>query len=101
MDYAPRWARVTFRQLMFSAVNLGHTVFNSTPYCGWSITAVRQGLFLIDLFKFTHQWRAGLFAVEGVVRRRAPLWFVHPQRAAPVLISETARRCGEYFIHFP
>lgn len=65
------------------------------------MAGVRQGLFFIDLFKFTYQWRAGLFAVEAAVRRRAPVWFVHPQAAVPALISETARRCGEYFISFP
>lgn len=37
------------------------------------VAGLRQGLFLIDLFKFTYQLRAGLFALEGAVRRRAPV----------------------------
>ena len=65
------------------------------------VAGLRQGLFLIDLFKFTYQLRAGLFAVEGAVRRRTAVWFIHPQQAAPVFLSESARRCGEYFIHYP
>lgn len=65
------------------------------------VAGLRQGLFLLDLFKFTYQLRNGLFAVEGAVRRRGPVWFVHPQFAAPAFISQTALRCGEYFIHYP
>lgn len=101
LDYTPRWARVTFRQMMFYGVHLGHSTAASNPYCGWMVAGLRQGLFLIDLFKFTYQLRAGLFALEGAVRRRAPVWFVHPQLASPAFLSESAHRCGEFFIHYP
>lgn len=101
IDYAPRWARVTFRQMMYYGVHLGHSVLNSNPYCGWLAAGLRQGLFLIDLFKFSYQLRVGLFAVEAAVRRRSPVWFIHPQPASPVLISECAVRCGEYYFHYP
>lgn len=34
LDYTPRWARVTFRQMMFYGVHLGHSTLGSNPYCG-------------------------------------------------------------------
>lgn len=37
------------------------------------VSGLRQGIFLIDLFKFTYQLRMGLFALEGAVRRRGPI----------------------------
>lgn len=101
LDYTPRWARITFRQMMFYGIHLGHSVFNSNPFCGWLIAGFRQGIFLIDLFKFTYQMRSGLFALESAVRRRAPVWFIHPQMAAPVALSDSATRCGEYFFQYP
>lgn len=59
--------------MLYYGVHLGHSLANSNPLCGWMISGHRQGLLLIDLFKFSYMLRVGLFALEGAVRHRGPV----------------------------
>ena len=72
-DYLPLWAKVSFNQLALHGVHIGHSVNNLTPYSSWMVLGSRQGLCLINMFKFMYMFRGGLFIIQALVRRRSPL----------------------------
>jgi small subunit ribosomal protein S2 len=97
-SFLPIWAVTTFIQLLNVGVHLGHSVQNTTPYAAWMILGQRQGSLLINLFKFIYMFRAGFFILQGVIRRRSPIWFINLDGASDAIIKTSALNCGEYWV---
>lgn len=83
---------------MSYGVHVGHSLKNSSQYSGWMVVGVRQGLHLINLFKFIYMLRAGLFAVEKTVRGKGPVWFVNLDGSSSLYVKKPAEFCGEYWV---
>lgn len=98
LDNLPKWSKVTISQLIVYNVHIGHSVANTTPYSAWMLYGIRDGIHLINLFKFIYMFRAGLFAVEGTIRGKGPIWFVNLDKSSSLLVKYPAQYCGEYWV---
>lgn len=98
-DYLPLWAKISFNQLALYGTHIGHSLKNLTPYSAWMVLGSRQGLCLIDMFKFIYMFRGGLFIIQALIRRRSPIWFVNLDQSSQSIIKSAAKECGEYWIN--
>ena len=98
-DYLPLWAKISFNQLALYGTHIGHSLKNLTPYSAWMVLGSRQGLCLIDMFKFMYMFRGGLFVIQALIRRRSPIWFVNLDQSSQSIIKSAAKECGEYWIN--
>lgn len=98
-DYLPLWAKISFNQLALYGTHIGHSIKNLTPYSAWMVLGSRQGLCLINMFKFVYMFRGGLFIIQALVRRRSPIWFVNLDQSSQSIIQSAAKECGEYWIN--
>jgi len=98
-DYLPLWAKISFNQLALYGTHIGHSIKNLTPYSAWMVLGSRQGLCLINMFKFVYMFRGGLFIIQALVRRRSPIWFVNLDQSSQSIIKSAAKECGEYWIN--
>ena len=98
-DYLPLWAKVSYNQLALYGVHIGHSVTNLTPYSSWMVLGSRQGLCLINMFKFMYMFRGGLFIIQALIRRRSPIWFINLDQSSQSIIKSAATECGEYWIN--
>ena len=57
------------------------------------------GICLINLFKFMYMFRGGLFVIQHVVRKRAPIWFINMDPTAQGIIKSASQLCGEYWVN--
>lgn len=62
------------------------------------VFGIREGVFLINLYKFIYMLRAGLFVFENAVRRLSPVWFVNLDPTATIYVKYAALSCGEYWV---
>lgn len=98
-DYLPLWAKISFNQLALYGTHIGHSIKNLTPYSAWMVLGSRQGLCLINMFKFVYMFRGGLFIIQALVRRRSPIWFVNLDQSSQSIIKSSAQECGEYWVN--
>lgn len=98
-DYLPFWAKVSYNQLSLYGVHIGHGVNNLTPYSSWMVLGSRQGLCLINMFKFMYMFRGGLFILQALIRRRSPIWFINLEQSSQSIIKSAALECGEYWVN--
>ena len=98
-DYLPLWAKVSYKQLALYGVHIGHSVNNLTLYSSWMVLGSRQGLCLINMFKFMYMFRGGLFIMQALIRRRSPIWFINLDQSSQSIIKSAALECGEYWVN--
>lgn len=98
LDLLPLWTKVVFTQVINYGVHLGHSIHSTLNFCSWMIKGQRQGIFLIDLFKFVYMFRAGFFILEKIIRGRGPIWFINLDKLAYLFVKYNAISCGEYWV---
>ena len=94
----PKWSESTCNQIINYTIHIGHSIKNTNIYCGWMVYGIRDGIQLINLFKFIYMFRAGLFTVELIIKSKSPIWFVNLDKSASILVQYPARNCGEYWV---
>lgn len=60
------------------------------------IYGYRSGICVINVSKFMHMFRIGLFLISGVLARNKPIWFVTKEVALGRYLRFFANKCGEF-----
>jgi len=88
--------RYTYSQLVGIGVHIGHTYSAISVYSASIIVGLRNGICLINIFKFSSMMRIGLFVVGGLIARRKPIWFVTQDKFLGRYTRFFAQKCGEF-----
>jgi small subunit ribosomal protein S2 len=87
------------RQLLEAGVHFGHHTRRWNPKMAPYIYGVRNGVHIIDLRQSVPMLYAAMNAVRDVVAGGGRVLFVGTKRQASDLITEAAKRCGQYYVN--
>ncbi len=89
----------TLRQLLEAGVHFGHHTRRWNPRMGPFIFGVRNQVHIIDLQQTVPMLDRALRAVRDVVAGGGRVLFVGTKRAAAEYVSDSAKRCGQYYVN--
>lgn len=89
----------TMRQLLEAGVHFGHNTRRWDPRMGPFIFGVRNGIHIIDLQQTVPMLYTALNAARSVASEGGRVLFVGTKRAASDIVSESARKCGQYYVN--
>jgi len=89
----------TMRQLLEAGVHFGHNTRRWNPKMETFIFGVRNNVHIIDLQQTVPMLHAALAAVREVTAGGGRVLFVGTKRQASEIISESAGRCGQYYVN--
>ena len=88
----------TMRQLLEAGVHFGHHTRRWNPKMARYIFGIRNGVHIVDLRQTVPLLHAALGAVRDIVAGGGRVLFVGTKRQASEHISESAKRCGQYYV---
>lgn len=89
----------TMRDLLQAGVHFGHHPRRWNPKMAPFLFGVRNNIHIINLEKTVPMLHQALQAVHDVVKSGGRLLFVGTKRQTGPLISEYAKRCGQYYVN--
>jgi small subunit ribosomal protein S2 len=89
----------TMRQLLEAGVHFGHHTRRWNPKMAPFIFGERNGVHIIDLEQTVPMLGAALQAVRDIVSGGGRVLFVGTKRQASDIISDAAKRCGQYYVN--
>ena len=89
----------TMRQLLEAGVHFGHHTRRWNPKMAPFIFGERNGVHIIDLEQTVPMLGAALAAVRQIVSGGGRVLFVGTKRQASDIISDAAKRCGQYYVN--
>lgn len=89
----------TMRQLLEAGVHFGHTTRRWNPKMRTYIFGERNGVHIIDLEQTVPMLHRALESVRDVVAGGGRVLFVGTKRQAGEVVSEAAKRCGQYYVN--
>ena len=90
--------QVSMQELLEAGVHFGHQTRRWNPKMKRYIFGKRNGIYIIDLQKSRELFLEAVDYVREMGRTRRRLLFVGTKRQARDVISEEAKRCGQYFV---
>lgn len=90
--------RLTYSNLIASAVHIGHTIKNTLFMSAWMLFSVRQNIWIINLFKTIYMFKIGFKCIKDVVSKNGPIWFINLDKSVERYIKFNANKAGEFFI---
>jgi len=90
--------QVSMQELLDAGVHFGHQTRRWNPKMKRYIFGKRNGIYIIDLQKSRELFLEAVDYVREMGRTRRRLLFVGTKRQARDVISEEAKRCGQYFV---
>jgi len=87
------------RQLLEAGVHFGHNTRRWNPKMETFIFGVRNNVHIIDLQQTVPMLHAALAAVREVTAGGGRVLFVGTKRQASEIVSESAGRCGQYYVN--
>ena len=94
----PIWTEKSVTKLINYGIYVGHSYKNTNYYNSWMVLGVRQGIHLLNLLKFQYMFRSALFAIDQIIRKGGPIWFVNLDKIVEKYTKKYATICGEYGI---
>lgn len=91
-------AQITMQDLLEAGVHFGHQTRRWNPKMRRYIFGKRNGIYIIDLQKSLALFNAAADHVQAMGRAGQTVLFVGTKRQARDVISEEARRCGQFFM---
>ena len=88
----------TMRQLLEAGVHFGHHTRRWNPKMAPFLFGIRNGVHIIDLRQTVPMLHAALGAVRDIVAGGGRVLFVGTKRQASEHVSESAKRCGQYYV---
>ena len=88
----------TMRELFDASVHMGHKVKSWNPLMSHYIYGTYNTIHVLDLQKTVPLLHNALKIVHEAMRNRGRLLFVGTKIAATDTITETANRCGQYYV---
>ncbi len=89
----------TMRQLLEAGVHFGHTTRRWNPKMEPFIFGERNGVHIIDLEQTVPMLHRAMEAVRDVAAGGGRILFVGTKRQAATIVSESASRCGQYYVN--
>ena len=89
----------TMRQLLEAGVHFGHTTRRWNPKMEPFIFGERNGVHIIDLEQTVPMLYRAMEAVRDVAAGGGRVLFVGTKRQAASIVSESAKRCGQYYVN--
>ena len=89
----------TMRQLLEAGVHFGHNTRRWNPRMSPYIFGERNNIHIIDLQQTVPMLHQALEAVTKTVAAGGRVLFVGTKRQASVKVSDTAKRCGQYYVN--
>lgn len=89
----------TMRNLLEAGVHFGHHARRWNPKMKPYIFGVRNNVHIIDLQQTTPMLQQALTAMRDIVRNGGRVLFVGTKRQASSKITESAKRCGQYYVN--
>jgi small subunit ribosomal protein S2 len=89
----------SIKELLDSGAHFGHKTMRWNPKMAPYIYGDRDGIHIIDLQKTAILLHRALLAVESIMKQNGRILFVGTKRQASDIISESAKRCGQYYIN--
>ncbi len=89
---------VTMKELLEAGVHFGHQTRRWNPKMKPYIFGKRSGIYIIDLEKTLELFREAVEFVRELSADGKRILFVGTKRQAQEVITEEARRCGEFFV---
>jgi small subunit ribosomal protein S2 len=89
---------ISMQELLEAGVHFGHQTRRWNPKMKPYIFGKRNGIYIIDLAKTLRMFREAADAVERMGREGRRLLFVGTKRQAQDVVSEEARRCGQFWV---
>lgn len=86
-----------YTSLIFYGVHVGHSFDNTVLYSAWLVWAFRQGIALINLFKFVIAFRASSLLIANLIQTHFPIWFINLDISMEKFVGYAAISAGEYF----
>ena len=91
-------SQVTMKQLLEAGVHFGHQTSRWNPKMRPYIFGARNGIHIIDLQQTVPLLHQAMVAVRAVVASGGRVLFVGTKRQASEHVSESAKRCGQYYV---
>jgi ribosomal protein S2 len=88
---------LTFKQLFYFGIHVGHLRKNSCFLAGWIFYGWRNNIFIINLFRTMILIKMGIKLVKSTIRISRPFWFASLSKIYGPLISRYATLAGEPF----
>ena len=89
----------TMRQLLEAGVHFGHSTRRWNPKMASYLFGVRNGIHIIDLQQTVPMLHRAMVAVRDIVGGGGRLLFVGTKRQASTQISDSAKRCAQYYVN--
>ncbi len=89
---------ITMQELLEAGVHFGHQTRRWNPKMKPYIFGKRNGIYIIDLAKTLRMFREVSESVEKLGREGRRLLFVGTKRQAQEVVSEEAKRCGQFWV---
>ncbi|MFN7943708.1 MAG: 30S ribosomal protein S2 [Thermoanaerobaculia bacterium] len=89
---------ISMKELLEAGVHFGHQTRRWNPKMKPYIFGKRNGIYIIDLAKTLKQFREAADFVYRLGSEGRRLLFVGTKRQAQEIVSEEARRCGQYWV---
>ncbi len=90
---------VSLRQLFEAGVHFGHNTRRWNPKMQSYLFGVRNGVHIIDLEQTVPLMQRALQKLRDVASEGGRVLFVGTKRQAQERISESAKRCGQYYVN--
>lgn len=90
------FVQLSYSQLLVIGVHVGHSLANSSIYAAWMVTAFRQLLTIINLYKSLIMFRNSFLLLTNLVHKQAPVWFINLDASTDRYIKYAAFNCGEW-----
>ena len=92
-------ADFTISQLMDAGIHFGHRTMRWNAKMQPYIYGARNNIHIIDLQKTAPLLNSALNVVKDVAEKNGRILFVATKRQASQIISESAEKCGQYYVN--
>ena len=89
---------LNYVQLIWAQVHIGHSWANTILFATWFLQAFRQGLSLINLWKFLLTFSLAINFFSSAVACSGPVWFINLERSTDLYVRFSAQDCGEFSV---
>ncbi len=77
-------------------MHLGHSTKSSILFATWMLYAMRQGIWIINLFKTIHFLKISFYIIDIFVKTKMPIWFLNKDITKNFLFNFVSSISGEF-----
>lgn len=89
---------LNYNQLLLHGVHVGHSLSNTLLYSTWMVSALRQSITIINLFKSLIMFRISFLLLTNIIALHGPIWFINLDKSVDRYVRYAASNCGEFSI---